>query len=70
MVSSDDTIKTMGEELVTPKLTGFLPSPDSATEAYFKHLEECFECRGHDSLGLCATGDALLDQAAKIPITR
>lgn len=59
----------MSEELVTPKLTGFLHSPDPETEVYFKHIEECVECRGDDTLGLCATGDTLLDQAAKIPIT-
>ncbi len=58
----------MNEELATTKLTGLFPPPDSAVAAYFKHIEECGECREHHSLELCTRGEALLDQAANVPL--
>ncbi len=57
----------MNEELATPNFTRFFPPPDSAVAAYFKHIEECGECREHHSLELCARGEALLDQASNVP---
>lgn len=54
----------MIEDLLTPKLTGFLPPPDSTVAAYFKHIKDCSDDREHKACGLREAGEVLLDQAA------